>query len=136
MCATYVQLSVVLVFVAVVVFALMAFKRAEQDKVWVGLSKETAHQLGTPISSLMAWTEVLSETYPDSSLIPELGNDVKRLQLIAERFSKIGSAPELQPADIVAVIDNAVEYMSHRKSNHVEMIRYYEKDKIITVLLR
>jgi signal transduction histidine kinase len=130
----YVQLSVVLVFVAVVVFALMAFKRAEQDKVWVGLSKETAHQLGTPISSLMAWTEVLSETYPDSSLIPELGNDVKRLQLIAERFSKIGSAPELQPADIVAVIDNAVEYMSHRKSNHVEMIRYYEKDKIITVL--
>lgn len=130
----YVQLAVVLVFVAVVVFALMAFKRAEQDKVWVGLSKETAHQLGTPISSLMAWTEVLRETYPDSSMIPEMDKDIRRLQLVAERFSKIGSTPELQSADIVGIIDNAVEYMARRKSNHVIFEKQYVRKRLITRL--
>ena len=83
----YVQLGVVLIFVVVAIFALLTSKRAEQNKVWVGLSKETAHQLGTPISSLMAWTEILKENYPDDDLIPEMDKDVKRLQLIADRFS-------------------------------------------------
>lgn len=89
----YVQLGVVLLFVVVAIFALLTSKRAEQNKVWVGLSKETAHQLGTPISSLIAWIEILKETYPDDTLIPEMDKDVKRLQLIADRFSKIGSVP-------------------------------------------
>ena len=84
----YIQLGVVLIFVVVAIFALLSSKRAEQNKVWVGLSKETAHQLGTPISSLMAWTHVLRETYPDDELLPEIDKDVKRLQMIAERFSK------------------------------------------------
>lgn len=74
-----VQLGVVLIFVVVAIFALLTSKRAEQNKVWVGLSKETAHQLGTPISSLMAWTEILKETYPKDDLIPEMDKDVKRL---------------------------------------------------------
>ena len=100
----FVQLGVVLVFAVVAIFALMSSKRAEQNKVWVGLSKETAHQLGTPISSLMAWTEILKETYSDSPLIPEMEKDVKRLQLIAERFSKIGSVPELETHNIVEVV--------------------------------
>ena len=90
----YVQLGIVLIFVVVAIFALLSSKKAEQNKVWVGLSKETAHQLGTPISSLMAWHEVLRETYPDDELLPEMGKDVQRLQRIAERFSKIGSQPE------------------------------------------
>ena len=81
----YAQLGVVLLFVVVAIFALLTSKRAEQNKVWVGLSKETAHQLGTPISSLMAWVEILKEQYPADDLIPELDKDVKRLQLIADR---------------------------------------------------
>ena len=126
----FVQLGVVLVFAVVAIFALMSSKRAEQNKVWVGLSKETAHQLGTPISSLMAWTEILKETYSDSPLIPEMEKDVKRLQLIAERFSKIGSVPELETHNIVAALDRAVDYMSRRASNHIEVVKKYTRENI------
>ena len=117
----YVQLGVVLVFVVVAVFALLSSKKAEQNKVWVGLSKETAHQLGTPISSLMAWVEVLKESYPEDSLIPEMDKDVKRLQRIAERFSKIGSMPEPNPENLNEVLEQVVQYISRRTSNRVEM---------------
>ena len=117
----YVQLGVVLIFVVVAIFALLSSKKAEQNKVWVGLSKETAHQLGTPISSLMAWQEVLQETYPDDTLLPEMGKDVKRLQRIAERFSKIGSQPETKPENLNEVIETVVQYINRRTSNRVEM---------------
>ncbi len=115
----YVQLVVVAVFALVCLFALLASKRAEQNRVWVGLSRETAHQLGTPISSLMAWSEVLRETYPDDALLPEMDKDVRRLQLIAERFSKIGSAPELKDEDLVDVVGRVVEYYDRRTSRKV-----------------
>ncbi len=118
----YIQLGIVLVFAVVAIFALLSSKRAEQNKVWVGLSKETAHQLGTPISSLMAWTEVLRETYPDDELLPELDKDVRRLQIIAERFSKIGSLPELKPENINEVIHHVAEYIGRRASNRVNII--------------
>ena len=117
----YVQLGVVLIFVVVAIFALLSSKRAEQNKVWVGLSKETAHQLGTPISSLMAWVEVLKETYPDDELIPEMDKDVRRLQRIAERFSKIGSLPEPKPENLNDVIQNVVQYIGRRTSNKVQL---------------
>ena len=117
----YVQLGVVLIFVVVAIFALLSSKKAEQNKVWVGLSKETAHQLGTPISSLMAWQEVLRETYPDDTLLPEMGKDVQRLQRIAERFSKIGSQPETKPESLNEVIEQVVQYINRRTSNRVEM---------------
>ncbi len=117
----YVQLGVVLIFVVVAIFALLSSKKAEQNKVWVGLSKETAHQLGTPISSLMAWQEVLRETYPDDPLLPEMGKDVKRLQRIAERFSKIGSQPETKPENLNEVVEQVVQYINRRTSNRVEM---------------
>lgn len=117
----YVQLGVVLIFVLVAIFALLSSKRAEQNKVWVGLSKETAHQLGTPISSLMAWVEVLRDTYPDDVLIPEMNKDVERLQRIAERFSKIGSLPELKPENLNDVIGNVVQYIGRRTSNKVQL---------------
>lgn len=115
----YVQLGVVLIFVIVAIFALLSSKRAEQNKVWVGLSKETAHQLGTPISSLMAWVEVLKESYPEDELIPEMGQDVNRLQRIAERFSKIGSLPECKPENLNEVVEHVVEYIGKRTSNKV-----------------
>lgn len=118
----YVQLGVVLVFVLIAIFALLSSKKAEQNKVWVGLSKETAHQLGTPISSLMAWVEVLKDTYPDDELIPELGSDVKRLQRIAERFSKIGSKPEIQPENLNEVVTQVLQYIGRRTSNRVRLV--------------
>jgi signal transduction histidine kinase len=115
----YVQLGIVAVFVVVAIYALLSSKRSEQNKVWVGLSKETAHQLGTPISSLMAWVEVLQETYPDDTLIPEMGKDVQRLQLIAERFSKIGSLPELKQTNVSETVEHVTEYIRCRISNKV-----------------
>ncbi len=117
----YVQLGVVLIFVVVAIFALLTSKKAEQNKVWVGLSKETAHQLGTPISSLMAWQEVLRETYPQDALLPEMGKDVQRLQRIAERFSKIGSQPELKTENLNEVVSQAAGYITRRISNRVEL---------------
>ena len=117
----YWQLGVVMIFVVVAIFALLASKRAEQNKVWVGLSKETAHQLGTPISSLMAWVEILKENYPDDELIPEMNKDVNRLQLIAERFSKIGSLPEPVDASMNDVLKHVVDYMDRRTSKKVEI---------------
>ena len=127
----YVQLGVVLIFVVVAIFALLTSKRAEQNKVWVGLSKETAHQLGTPISSLMAWTEILKENYPDDDLLPEMDKDVKRLQLIADRFSKIGSLPELVPGSLNEVIGHVVDYMDRRTSSKVKMVCELAQDDII-----
>ncbi len=115
----YIQLGIVLIFVVVAVFALLSSKRAEQNKVWVGLSKETAHQLGTPISSLMAWTQVLRENYPDDALLPEMDKDVKRLQMIAERFSKIGSRPEPKPENLNEIVAHVVDYIGRRTSEHV-----------------
>ncbi len=114
-----IQLGVVLVFVLLAVFALLASKRAEQNRVWAGLSKETAHQLGTPISSLMAWVEVLREEYPQDDLIPELDKDVQRLQLISDRFSKIGSPPELKPTNLSDVLSHVVDYIDRRTSHSV-----------------
>ena len=118
----YVQLGVVLIFVVIAIFALLTSKKAEQNKVWVGLSKETAHQLGTPISSLMAWTQILRETYPDDELIPEMDKDVKRLQLIAERFSKIGSIPEPVDTPLAEMLRHVVDYMDCRTSQKVMII--------------
>ena len=127
----YIQLGVVMVFVVIAIFALLTSKKAEQNKVWVGLSKETAHQLGTPISSLMAWTEILKETYPEDDLLPEMDKDVKRLQLIADRFSKIGSMPELAPASLNEVMRHVVEYMNRRTSAKVKMVTEFPEDDII-----
>ena len=118
----YVQLGIVMIFVVVAIFALLSSKKAEQNKVWVGLSKETAHQLGTPISSLMAWVEILKENYPEDELIPEMDKDVKRLDLIAERFSKIGSLPEPVESSMNDVLKHVVDYMDRRTSKKVEMV--------------
>ena len=130
----YVQLGIVMIFVVVAIFALLTSKRAEQNKVWVGLSKETAHQLGTPISSLMAWTEILKENYPDDDLLPEMEKDVKRLQLIADRFSKIGSLPEPVPASLNEVMDHVIDYMDRRTSSKVKMVKDFpDHDVVVSI---
>ncbi|WP_449016892.1 ATP-binding protein [Prevotella sp.] len=127
----YIQLGVVMLFVVVAIFALLTSKRAEQNKVWVGLSKETAHQLGTPISSLMAWLAILKESYPNDKLLPELDKDVQRLQLVADRFSKIGSIPEPVPASMNEVLYHVVDYMDRRTSKKIQMIADLPDEDII-----
>ena len=117
----YAQLSVVFVFILLAFLALASTKKAEQNKVWVGLSKETAHQLGTPISSLIAWVEYLKTKEIDPFLLTEMEKDVKRLEIIAERFSKIGSNPDPVPVDVNHSIESALEYMQTRISSKVKI---------------
>ena len=117
----YIQLLVMLAFIAVVYFAVLSTKKAEQNKVWVGLSKETAHQLGTPISSLMAWMELLPDMGVDPDTVAEMNKDVNRLSTIASRFSKIGSAPRMEPADLNALTSEAAGYMATRISPKISL---------------
>ncbi|RHJ90168.1 sensor histidine kinase [Parabacteroides bouchesdurhonensis] len=130
----YAQLSVVFVFILIAFLALASTKRAEQNKVWVGLSKETAHQLGTPISSLIAWVEYLRTKDIDPSLLNEMEKDVKRLETIAERFSKIGSNPDPIPVDINNSIRSALSYMETRISSKVKIYTHL-LDKPLLVLM-
>ena len=117
----YVQLLVLLAFVLIVYYAVSSTKRAEQNKVWVGLSKETAHQLGTPISSLMAWMELLEESGVSPETVAEMNKDVKRLSTIASRFSKIGSRPSMEIYDINEIVSHASDYMSSRISRRIRL---------------
>lgn len=115
----YIQLGIIIVFLFIAFLAFSSTKKAEQNRVWVGLSKETAHQLGTPISSLLAWVDLLKERNKDEKLIHEMAKDVNRLGIIAERFSKIGSAPDLNLVSLNETLDNAVQYITNRTSNKV-----------------
>ena len=115
----YIQLVIITIFLIVVFLAFAGSKKSEQNKVWVGLSKETAHQLGTPISSLLAWVELLKAKHEDDSVISEMGKDVDRLHTIAERFSKIGSKPEYVAVDFGEVVENSIAYMKNRSSKKV-----------------
>ncbi|MCM1320120.1 MAG: HAMP domain-containing histidine kinase [Muribaculaceae bacterium] len=117
----YIQLGV-MVFLAVIVFLTILYtKRAEQNRVWVGLSKETAHQLGTPISSLMAWMEFLQSSGVDPDVVREMNKDVKRLSVIADRFSKIGSIPELELEYLGDSVQHSLEYMRSRISKQIDV---------------
>ncbi|MGM9853509.1 MAG: sensor histidine kinase [Muribaculaceae bacterium] len=116
----YIQLLVMIVFLLVVYFAVLNTKKAEQNKVWVGLSKETAHQLGTPISSLMAWMELLPEMGVDRDTVSEMDKDVRRLSTIASRFSKIGSNPQLEAGDVGETVRHAASYMGTRISPRIQ----------------
>ncbi|MBQ7851741.1 MAG: ATP-binding protein [Muribaculaceae bacterium] len=117
----YVQLLVMLAFIAVVYFAVLSTKKAEQNKVWVGLSKETAHQLGTPISSLMAWMELLESLGVDAETVAEMNKDVKRLSTIASRFSKIGSKPQMESENLNDAVARSSSYMSSRISSRINL---------------
>ncbi|MBO5362174.1 MAG: HAMP domain-containing histidine kinase [Paludibacteraceae bacterium] len=116
----YIQLVVMLALAGLAAIALLMVQRSEKNSLWVGLSKETAHQLGTPISSLNAWNELLKATYPNDPLLPQMDEDIRRLQMIAERFSKIGSQPTLEQHEVLPVIQSAMDYMRARTSNKIE----------------
>lgn len=122
----YIVIAVMLAFVAVVYFAMLSTKRAEQNRVWVGLSKETAHQLGTPISSLMAWMELLPEMGVDRDTVAEMNKDVNRLSTIASRFSKIGSTPQMKPTGINNTVGSAAAYMSTRISSRIRLTTHLD----------
>lgn len=117
----YIQLAVLLIVLGVAYFALISVKKAEQNRVWVGLSKETAHQLGTPISSLMAWTQMLGSMGIDPSIVADMDKDVHRLGVIADRFSKIGSMPDKELTFINEAVGQSLAYMSTRIPKRVEL---------------
>jgi len=130
----FVQLMVMFIFLLVTVFALNASRKSEQNRVWVGLSKETAHQLGTPISSLLAWVELLKLKEVDEQLIKEIDKDTHRLNTIAERFSKIGSKPSLTPVELKPVLENALTYMRNRSSKKITFKTSLPKGPILVNL--
>jgi Histidine kinase-, DNA gyrase B-, and HSP90-like ATPase len=116
----YIQLLVVTLFIGVVLFALSSTNRATQNLVWVGLAKETAHQLGTPLSSIEAWLEILKDNPDNTNMVTELGKDVDRLKLITDRFSKIGSVPKLEEKNLVEQIQHMVTYIRKRAPQKVQ----------------
>lgn len=116
-----VYIVVFLLYALLLTVVLIVLKRAEQNRVWIGLTKETAHQLGTPISSLLAWTEILKSRYPEDDMLPEMEHDVQRLRTIAERFSQVGSKQELALSDLNAVTKKAFDYMRARISKKINM---------------
>ncbi|RYU87993.1 HAMP domain-containing histidine kinase [Mucilaginibacter terrigena] len=117
----YIQLSVIAIFLIVAYTAFSSSRKSEQNQVWVGLAKETAHQLGTPISSLMAWIEVMKEKFnaEDDPLMAEMENDVRRLEIVADRFSKIGSKPKLEEHPVYEVVKDFVDYFKVRASSRI-----------------
>lgn len=131
----YIQLAVMLLFLGVAYFALISVKRAEQNRVWVGLSKETAHQLGTPISSLMAWTQMLESMGVDKEIISDMDTDVHRLSVIADRFSKIGSMPDKELTFINEAVESSLAYMRTRIPKHVTLTVHTDGDKNCGVML-
>ena len=130
----YIQLGVILLFILVAYLAFSASRKAEQNQVWVGLTKETAHQLGTPTSSLMAWKELLREQLADKELVNEFEKDIHRLEIITDRFSKIGSKPTLKPSNLAEVVTSAVEYLRSRTSNKITFKFDIQHDDIIIPL--
>ena len=117
----YAQFALIFIFIAIAVITMLTGQRSEENRLWVGLSKETAHQLGTPISSLNAWQQLLADKYPKDEYVPQMKGDIERLQMIADRFQKIGSEPDLQPENLIPVVEKAVAYMRARMSGRVQI---------------
>jgi len=117
----YVQLTIIFLFLVIVLIALTSAHRSLQNQVWVGLSKETAHQLGTPLSSMEGWLELLKDTDGNNEAVTEMQKDVDRLKLIADRFSKVGSAPQLEEEDLIIRLQAMVDYMQKRAPSKVSI---------------
>ena len=120
----YIQLIILLLFVIIAFFAFASTKKAEQNQVWVGLSKETAHQLGTPLSSLMAWIEYLRCAELTSEVLDDMNKDVLRLNTIADRFSKIGSQPKLELVNLSSSLTDSVNYLRKRISSKIKLVTH------------
>ena len=129
----YVQLGFIILFILASYLALSSSRKAEQNRVWVGMSKETAHQLGTPTTSMSGWIEILQNNYPDIPVIKELALDVKRLEKVTERFSRIGSKPSLTEENVKGLIHNSVNYLQTRSSSKVLFILPFSPDEEINI---
>ena len=130
----FVQLGIILLFILIAYFAFSSSRNAEQNQVWVGLSKETAHQLGTPISSLLAWLEMMKLRTTEADLLTELEKDIKRLEKITERFSKIGSKPVLKKENLISVISTAVNYLKTRSSGSIKFNVHLTAEELLVPL--
>lgn len=130
----YVQVAVFLIILGVSVLAIVSLKRADQNFIWEGMSRETAHQLGTPISSLMAWRELLMAQAVDPMVVQEMGKDIQRLEMIADRFQKIGSSPKLELCDLGVLVMKAVAYLQPRISKGVSISVLDEPEEAVCVL--
>jgi K+-sensing histidine kinase KdpD len=131
----YVQMAIILLFILVAYLAFSSSRKAESNQVWVSMSKETAHQLGTPTSSLAGWVEILQNKYPDLSVTKEIALDVERLEKITERFSRIGAKPSLSQENIIPVIINTIEYLKSRTSSKIRFTPRFNTQKEIYVPL-
>jgi two-component system, sporulation sensor kinase D len=127
----YIQLGIIVFFILVSYLAFRSSRKAEQNQVWVGMSKETAHQLGTPTSSLAGWIEILEQKHPGISITKELALDVERLEKVTERFSRIGSKPLITVENIIEIISQTVDYLKSRTSSKVKInIDYNPEGKV------
>ena len=129
------MLPVLKFLTSLLLFFFASAKKSEQNRVWVGLSKETAHQLGTPISSLMAWVELIKETGMDPSYLPEMEKDVDRLKIIAERFSKVGSIPEREEVVLNDLLESSLSYMQTRTTSKIKIACSYKNCGEVTARL-
>ncbi len=129
----YVQLGIIILFILVSYLAFNSSRKADQNQVWVAMSKETAHQLGTPTSSLSGWIEILQHKHPEISITQELARDVERLEKVTERFSRIGSKPSLSVENIAVIISRTVDYLKSRVSSKVIFVNEYDTDDEIRV---
>ena len=129
----YIQLGIIILFILVSYLAFLSSRKAEQNQVWVGMSKETAHQLGTPTSSLSGWIEILQEKHPDISITRELALDVERLEKVTERFSRIGSKPSLNNENIIALIIRTIDYLRSRSSSKIDFTIAFNRNKEIVI---
>lgn len=130
----YIQIGVLTIFVCISFLALLSTKKAEQNKVWVGLSKETAHQLGTPISSLLAWMEYLKGKYAGDMVLDEMEKDIYRLQVVTDRFSKIGSKPSPEVRELKNEVLLIVNYLRSRISKKVDFVIDFPEESIYVML--
>lgn len=134
----YVLLALVILFLLITFLAFSISRTAEQNQLWVGMAKETAHQLGTPISSLSAWLELLEDKLQDEEgqmIRQELQKDISRLEIVADRFSKIGSSPSLEEIHLLPIVEKIVDYMANRASREIKLEIFDQSDGEDTALL-
>jgi signal transduction histidine kinase len=131
----YIQLAIIILFIVAAYYAFSQSRKSEQNRVWVGMAKETAHQLGTPTSSLLAWVEIVKDSNLSSELVSEFCKDVSRLEKVVDRFSKIGSKPSVSAINLIDVVNNSINYLKNRSSNKISFVKDYDQNDSIQVPL-
>lgn len=131
----FIQLSIISIFIVIAYFAFSSSRNAEQNQVWVGMSKETAHQLGTPLSSLYGWLELLQTEQVSATILEEIKKDLNRLNTITNRFSKIGSQPKMEKENLYNLMERSTSYLRNRLSKTLDLVLSFKVDKNTEILL-